>query len=280
MLIDRINERAKGELTIELTGGPEVVPAAELAMTVKKGMIDMAFLPACFSASLVPGAETVGLSQLLPEEEIEVGAFDIWQEEHKKAGLYYLGRAWTTHGPGFYIFTREKVETPSDLVGQKIQSEVSLRAFLTEAGAISVSLPREEIYTALERGVIDGFFNPLDVVYGKGWNEVVEYCIDHPFMQPDDSTIISLDTWNRLPKHLRSLVIEVQRELLADVWPSWCTEYVNEKRGLLVEAGMEFIKFSPADAKWYLDNIYRTEWERQLQVAPEVAPKLRELLSK
>lgn len=44
--------------------------------------------------------------------------------------------------------------------------------------------------------------------------------------------------------------------------------------------GVEFIKFSPRDAEWYVNTITGAETERLLKLAPEVGPKLLELLTK
>ena len=43
MFIDKVNEKSKGELVIQLVGGPEVVPGSEQPMAVKRGVVDMSF---------------------------------------------------------------------------------------------------------------------------------------------------------------------------------------------------------------------------------------------
>ena len=71
---------------------------------------------------------------------------------------------------------------------------------------------------------------------------------------------------------------DVQLELMVESQEIY-EEIDTRNRRLLEEGGMEFIKFSPADGEWYVDLAYRVEWEKQLERWPEVASKLKELLS-
>ena len=49
---------------------------------------------------------------------------------------------------------------------------------------------------------------------------------------------------------------------------------------VMADAGMEFIKFSPADADWFIRTAYRSRWDKMEESKPEIAPKLRPLLTK
>src|SRR4030042_6787293 len=64
LFIDRVNEKAKGELIINVRGGPEIIPAYDLAFAAQKGTIDMTMIPTGFLENLVPGAAITRLSEL------------------------------------------------------------------------------------------------------------------------------------------------------------------------------------------------------------------------
>jgi TRAP-type C4-dicarboxylate transport system substrate-binding protein len=53
-----------------------------------------------------------------------------------------------------------------------------------------------------------------------------------------------------------------------------------EYRKLYKASGIEFIQFSPMDAKKYLDNAYNATKEEFLKKAPKEGPRLLELLTK
>ncbi len=75
-LIDRVNERAKGELIIEYTGGPAAIPAREQAAAVRKGIADITINPTAFYDGMFLEAELLTLSEYTPREERERGIYD------------------------------------------------------------------------------------------------------------------------------------------------------------------------------------------------------------
>lgn len=48
--IDKVNERAKGELAIKVRGGPEVIGSLDLGLALHKGTIQMFAIPTEFFA--------------------------------------------------------------------------------------------------------------------------------------------------------------------------------------------------------------------------------------
>ncbi len=276
-LIDRINERAKGELILEYKGGWEVIGVNEQPMAVKAGVIDMTSTWVQISEDL--GADMMGLSRLTPQEERENGFYDYFNELNQQHGLFYLGRMWAWEGPGTVIFTNKRVETPSELAGQMLAAELLYAGFPEALGVVPMAIPDDELYTALERGVVDGFVNPIDQVLYAGYQEVVKYMIDHPYYKTNGMQIMNLDTWNSLPKHLQDLVMEVMIEVEADQGPFYTGIRETDRQGL-IDAGVELITFSPADAEWYINLAYDSIWDLEMEKNPEHAAKMRELLTK
>ena len=68
----------------------------------------------------MPGIEILSVSRITPAQERQNGFFDFMAELHKDAGLVYLGRGGSVDGANsryFYIWTKERVERPTDLAG-------------------------------------------------------------------------------------------------------------------------------------------------------------------
>ena len=91
--------------------------------------------------------------------------------------------------------------------------------------------------------------------------------------------MINLDTWNGLPKHLQDLMQGIMLEMEPEA-VAFFDEVNKEEERKILEAGMEFIEFSPADAKWYIDTAYRVVWENFEKLSPEYASRLKELSSR
>jgi len=276
-VIDEINKRAKGELVIDLLGGPEVVPPFEQGIAVKKGSVDISMLPTAFYEGMVPVGDILLLSRVTTEEERERGAWDYLGELHEKAGLAFLGRCDVLYGQHFFITLRKPAATPYDLAGRKLGlAGVHVKGFSKALGMAMISLPPPEAYTAAERGVIDAFSTKLDTQVTYGVYEAMDYCIDHPYFWCNTAYIMNLDSWNRLPNHLKDLVQDTIIDMEPVVRPLY-DDLEAKYRQVMIDAGIEFIKFSPADAEWFVETAYRAEWERVTEQHPEVAPILKEM---
>ncbi|MFC1980504.1 TRAP transporter substrate-binding protein DctP, partial [Chloroflexota bacterium] len=259
----------------EYIGGPEVMGAFDIGMAAKQGVVDIGWVFATGYAGLVPGVGVLSVSPLTPSEERETGFHDALADMHEKSGLFYLGRGVIPPRPEFYFELKKRIETPYDLVGLKIGPGTMVTGLMEDMGVASIFVRTMEIYGALERGVIDGVVFPITGYTDFRFYEVAEYVIDHGVLTSNITTTINLDTWNKLPEHLQKLMIEAQLEYERD-YPVQHGKFEAEKRQILKDAGIEFIKFSPSDAEWFIENAYDAEWGKILRQNPEIAP-LREM---
>jgi len=156
MYVPGIKKASGGRLVIDLKGGPEVIPAESQVDAVRKGMIDMAFTWVSDYRHLVPVAGAIHLSPYTPWQERENQVFDYWVKIHKGINTQYIGR-WA-YGMSFNFHLREKkIAGLSDLKGLKMDDPINIPAIPKAFGMIPVYVEGPEIFTAMERGVIDGY---------------------------------------------------------------------------------------------------------------------------
>ncbi|MFC2014273.1 TRAP transporter substrate-binding protein DctP, partial [Chloroflexota bacterium] len=179
---------------------------------------------------------------------------------------------------GFYIMTNKKVEEPySGFQGLKIRSVATYARFLDALGCARVTVPRTDIYSALERGVIDAFIGNVSVTADLGQHEILKYMIDHKFYQSNVVIWMNLDTWNKLDAHLQKLLVDTMAE--HEKWDdTFWVSTEQESRQKFVDVGVEFLKFSPGDAQWFLDLAYKSVIDEFLEASPEIGPKLLEVM--
>jgi len=277
-LIDRINQRAKGELIIEYLGGTEVVDMAEQPEAVKTGVVDMNIMPGTRFAGLLPVAYSLPVTSLSPMVERSGGYYDYMVEQFKTGNMFYLGRNgqfW------FYLATNKAVEKPQELAGQKIRSSSTYNPFVKALGASPVSMKSGEIYLGMERGVVDGYIQPIVGLVDRSLPEVTDYLIDHYFYEGSNpAMVLNLDSWNGLPKHLQDLVMDTTIEFEKEKYPLM-EKNSKEARQTAIDQGMEPIKFSTEDAKWYRDLAYSAYFDNMKgKVSPEAFAKVMELLKR
>jgi TRAP-type C4-dicarboxylate transport system substrate-binding protein len=200
---------------------------------------------------------------------------------YKKAGLYYLGRGLYIKKGFFYTLLRnKKVEKPADLKGLSLGGTTAAQAPALAWGCAYTPIPLDDAYSALERGIVDGIQGmPASGYRFYSMNEIAKYIIDYPIYNITVRVFMNLKSFNSLPKHLQDLIlktfVEAEKEMSA-------VAEAKEEEDLrwLIEKGVKPLKFSPADAKWYVEAAYKSAWDYQQKRFPEVTPKLKELLSK
>lgn len=278
--VEGLNEEFGDEVQIEWIGGPEVVPPFELHEAVRSGVIDMAIDSCSYYVSLLSVSDAPMLSNLTHEEIRDTGFFDIHAELHKEVGLIYLGEL--SYGRPFHIFVNEKVETPWDLAGKKIRVFPAITPVVDALHAIPVMMAMPEIYTAMERGVVDGFaMTTIGFVKAWNWHEVTKYMIMPGWYRGSCSVLVNPDTWNRLPKEVQDGIRDWKTNVLEPrVTKEYTQEFGEAQTQAVIDAGVEVIEFSPADTAAYLKLAYDAAWAKKIEKAPDIAPKLKDMVVK
>lgn len=277
---DWLNERAKGELTVKWVGGPEVIPGVNQPDAVKTGAIDIAMFPSTFVESAVPEAYGITVTQYMPWEERANGFYDYMVQLFKqKMGVHYLGRP-EINAP-FYTCLKVPVAKPKDMAGLKIGITGGQgKPFMAALGAATVFVPNPELYTALERGMINGFLLPIDNAEGYSLFEVTKYLIDYPYYAGNLVLLMNYDKWSSLPPHLQKLVNDTIVDMEKEV-ATWRIGVVKAARQKFLDKGVKAITFSDEDAKFYVDTAYSAlfdDWQKK--ISPEAYQKLRGFLIK
>jgi TRAP-type C4-dicarboxylate transport system substrate-binding protein len=275
-LVEDINKKAKGELKIKFIGGPEAIPGFKQFEAVRNGVVDIIFGCESYYGRQITGAAFTHLTRLGPIEERENGYYDFRVKQLKEHNLQYLGRPLC--GEWFHIFTNKSVSSPQELKGQKIRVSATYEAFVKSLGAVPITMPGSDIYTALERGTIDGYAWAIIGNVKAGRVDVCKYIIEPRIYQMNIETLVNLDTWQKLPVHLQKLLtncsIENEKKYTKIMKEMGEKEYLD-----MQNRGMKVIKFSPEDTKWYIDLAYKSAWDDVIKENPTLGPKLKDLLT-
>ena len=278
--VERVNKQCKGELIIDWLGGPEVMAASDQAEALRTGTIDMIlYYPFSFLKPLVPYAEAEGLSELTPWEERESGAFDLWTEVFaQKANIKYVAKMHSQYS--FRVWSNVKIEKIEDFKGLTFRVMALYIPFMKALGAAPVTLPPSEMYTAMERGTVDGFMWPEWGTTGFSMQEVTKYRISPPVFQVEAGCFVNLDVWNKIPKHLQEVIMDVgvDIEYIGVARVKWMTQ--KEWEEIISPAGVIDITLPPGDAKKFTELASSSTWDYLNKLDPEYGPKLKEVLSK
>lgn len=272
-----VNREGKGLIKINYIGGPEVMPPFEVGNAVKNGTVDIASTTGAFYTNLLPAADALKLSELTIQEQRKNGAWAYINKLHnEKLNVYYL--AGVNDGGSYHLYLNKPIGKP-DLAGYTIRVSPVYRAFFTALGANLVQTAPGEVYTALERGVIDGYGWPILGIFDLGWQEKTKYRVDPGFYAVYSSFLVNLDTWDKkLNDKQRTLLQRIATEIEA-------TNSVNAKleaeaKKQQAQAGIKTITFEGQERKVWLDTAHQAGWAYIEKVAPQQYPELHKLLTK
>ena len=112
-------------------------------------------------------------------------------------------------------------------------------------GASPVVLPGGEVYSALEKGVVDGAAWPASGVLGMRWYEVAKYMLRPSFGLSHYLFLMNLNAWNRLTDAERNILLAEGRK----AEETWFKEYdrmVQEEEAELIKRGMQITEMGAA----------------------------------
>ncbi len=274
--IEKFNAGGKGIAQINFIGGPKAIPTFEVGTSVKNGVVEMAMNTGAFYTNLMPEADFLKLSQVTIAEQRKNGAFDyinkVWNQ---KANLVYLARM--VDETPFHLYLTKKIDKP-DLNGLKIRITPVYREFFQSMGATLIQTPPGEVYTALERGVVDGYGWPIHGIFDLNWHEKTKFRVDPGFYNAEVSIIMNLDAWKKLSAKQRDYVQKqaLALEAMNAHWPKLNAEETKRQS----QAGIQAIGFDAASAKAYVDKAYEVGWATAIKQSPEHGPQMKKLLSK
>jgi TRAP-type C4-dicarboxylate transport system substrate-binding protein len=176
-----------------------------------------------------------------------------------------------------YIFTNVKVNSPQELKGQKMGSFYT--ELMQELGCTPIRLSITDKYTAMERGLVDGYTDTTDPIVSLGLTDVTKYMIKPGFYGPTGVCIMNLDKFNSLPPHLQKVMLDAQVETEDWLYENWLGKEeiaIQEQEAL----GVETIQFTGEDAKWLHDLAYKTAWDKLLAKDADMVSLVRPMIEK
>ncbi len=207
-----IEEMSDGRLKIKVYGGGELVPALESFDAVSSGTAEMGSGGSYYWAGKAPATQffaTVPFgmnAQQMNAWLLSGGGMELWRELYAKFNLVPFAGGNTGVQMGGWF--NKEINSLADLQGLKMRIPGFGGKVLEKAGGTAVLSAGSEIYTNLERGVIDatewigpfhdykmGFYQIAKYYYAPGWHETgtcLEFFVNKPKFEalPKDLQII------------------------------------------------------------------------------------------
>src|SRR5499426_2718844 len=269
--IERVNGAGKGVLQINYIGGPKAMPPFEVGNALKSGVVDVANSTGAFYTNVMPEADSWKLTERPMSELRKNGGYDAMAQLYaEKMNAIFLARH-VDNNP-FHLYLNKMISS-ADLSGLKLRITPVYRDFFGALGATVVQTAPGEVYTALERGVVDGYGWPITGIFDLGWHEKTKYRVDPGFYSAEVSILVNKSAWAKLSAEQRQVIADAAAWIeaqAADVAQENEADIAKQKA-----AGIEVITLSDDFRK----KAYEAGWAGVIRQSPEHGPKLKALFA-
>ena len=250
MMADWVLEMSRGRMDITVYGGEELIPALEGFDAVSNGAVEMNHGAAYYWAGKLPAAQFFAAvpfgmnARQMGAWIVSGGGQQLWEELYAPFDLHPLlcGNTGVQMGGWF----NKEINNIDGLKGLKMRIPGLGGKVLAKAGGTPVLVSGGEIYTNLERGVIDatewigpyhdyimGFHNVAKYYYYPGWHE------PGPVLE----LIVNKTKYGALPKDLQQIV-----RTASDRLNGWMMSEFDARNGeylvkLIEEEGVDVRRF-------------------------------------
>lgn len=263
-LVDKVNKGMGGTLKIDVKPFNSI-KMFEQPTAVTKGVVDLACTPAAFYARAIPENEALSTSNSSPAKTRTNGGIAMIDGLHQKlTNMKYLG--WTDSGGHFRIYLKDAPRFTAqglpDLNGVKLRDNPIYGALFRALKASTHSMGANEVYPALEKGVVNASAWATIGLKDLKWDKFLRHSIEPEFYQTDIGWILNLDKWKSLPantqQQLQAIVIAHENSTRAKL-----AKMAAEERAALIADGMKF--HQALNAKGFLSLAVDSAYERMTQ---------------
>lgn len=277
MFVEEVNKKFEGEVEINWRGGPEIMPPFKQAEGVRNGAVDMTYTSPSYYQGLVPTSGTMNLSFKNYEQIAATDYHERMTELHAEKDLILLGEIPATE-LNFLIYMRDEVTSLDDLKGKRIRVFPTLLPLVAALGAEPIVLPMGEIFTAMERGAIDGYMQgPL--AQAEQFEGLVKTVVYPGVYRAGFPVLINKDTWSQMSTDLQARLTTFLRDDFAPRMDNIWAEAIASNQEKMKAAGFTLLQLPEDEAMRYREIAMDAAWGATAENAgAEIAAELRAML--
>lgn len=249
---EEIEKRTNGRVKFTHFPGSALLKGPEIYDGVLKGISDIGESVFAYTRGRFPSIEAIDLPMGYPSGVAATRIINDFYGKYKfkefdDIKILYL----FAHGPGL-LFSKKPVRNLEELKGLKIRSTGTSAAVSKALDACPVSMPQNATYEALQKGVVEATWGPIEVLKGWKQGEVVKYMIDSYSVGYTQGFFVAMNKkkWNSLPQDIQKVFDEVSKEWIVKTGEAWDSSD-KEGRAFSTGLGNETISLSDEESvRW------------------------------
>ena len=285
-LVAPVNAHGKGLVQIKFLGAQEIVPPRKAAKALRRGQFGMLGSPTAYYLGLVPEGRALLVANQGPHVLRKNGGWELLQSIYKKrAGAHLL--AWGNNRTFYFMYLAKMPKFDKDgvpdLTGIKMRATGTYRPLFRALGASTINIKSSEVYTAMQRGTVQGFGFPGVGTVPNGFHKVTKYRVTPEYYQTNDVVTMNMEVWNGLTRKQQDFLTKEGIEYEKNSVKFIQTQWEKEEKIMLTQGGtdgkgVKDIALKGKAAEKYLKIAYDEVWKVFKAKSPENYETLRKLL--
>lgn len=262
-----VEKRTGGKLKITVYPGAALGFAGPRMLTaVGQGLLEASQMWGAHVSGDLRLAEIIELPGLIPYDiplRKKIVQMVLPHQEKAMAGFGVLPFASGQVEPR-NIYSRKPLRSVADLKGLKLRAQGIVETEFTRAiGATPVTLSWEEVYPAMQQGVIDAYWVTHSATFNAKLFEVAKYCYEVGLGGANWFVVVNKAALDRLPPDVKKAVLDLRGPVSEKLWDRVDPD-IREFKKRLQDTGMSFTQASPEDMKFML-GVAPKVWDIWLQ---------------
>jgi TRAP-type C4-dicarboxylate transport system substrate-binding protein len=243
-----IGKRTNGKVKINVYSGQTLTKAPQCYEGVVSGVSDIGMSCFAYTRGRFPLLEGLDLPLGYPNGLVATQVATEMVRKYQPAEVNDVHVLYVhAHGPGI-LASRKPVRRLEDLADLKVRATGLSSKIVQSLGGTPIAMSQPETYEALQKGVVDATFCPIETLKGWKQGEVINYVTETSVIGYTTSmfVVMNKDAWNRLSPDVQKVFTEVSDEWVAKHGQAW-DQADQEGEAFIQELQREIITLDEAE---------------------------------
>ncbi len=272
-----VEERTNGKIRILVKAEGELGTEGEVIQQMQFGGIDYARVSISQLAETIPDMNVLQLPYLYKDSahmwrvlDGEIG--DDFLEISQEYDL--IGLSWYDAGARNFYNSKRPITRLEDMQGMhiRVQGSQMMADMVQSLGAIAIKMDYDEVYSNLQKGVVDGAENNLPSYEAMLHYEVAGYYTNDEHTRVPEIQLCAKNTWDKLSWEYQEIIRQCAKESAEYERELWKAREEKSKQ-IAIDKGVQIIELSEEEKQRFrnaVSELYKTYCGDYMDIVNEI----------
>jgi len=268
---EKLSKMTNGKVKVTFFPGGALGKTPDHYALAEKGIADIVYILHDYTPGRFPMTSVFELPFMIPSaQKTSVAMWKVYEQfpEFRKEYRKVKVLALFCHDPGGFNTVERPIKTIEDFKGLKFRTaSPHVTKALKLFGAVPVNMPVTDVYTALERGVVDGTVLPWEGNFVFKLAELLKYGTETDFYTMTMMAVMNKKKFDSLPDDVKKAIDQTTGLVMSEEAGRVYDEVRPIMKKLCMKQGMKAIQMSSEERNRLkkLTMPIRGEWVKDME---------------